>query len=258
MPAASWLVPTLLAILPALPPLSADRLEQVRTATDLRYGIDEPALYPLLRDALAWPAGDEAGAAVPDYRALREDPAAHRGELALIEGELVMAPRPVEGLARPGPWTGRLQQWIVLPDQKRDEVIALYVVVPEGVDLPAPRVGRRVRVPARFYKLWADEEHQPPRSYLAFVTSAAAIAPDAGGRAELPPTAMIVAVLALVAVFFFVMRRFSRVRDSAGRPEPVRDRAAAARRAAEAEARTGPPLPEDPAAALDELRRRSE
>ena len=108
-----------LVLLAAIPDLTSEQRTQLETASDFNAIEIEPAIYPLLRNAVEWSPGDEAGAAVPDYAAILADPAAHRGRLYLLEGRFAVPrdedlpetvrgrfPLAVTGLTRRGPWDG--------------------------------------------------------------------------------------------------------------------------------------------------------
>jgi hypothetical protein len=244
-----------LALNGALPPLSAEQQQQLETTQDLRGALDEAGLYPLLWNASEWPAGDESGATVPDYERLLTAPAEARGQLFLIEGDVIAAGGLADRLSRPGPWDPTLQRWVIQPDQRRGDLVLVLLTDP-----PPVRVGQRVRLPARFYKVWNDEAHQPPRAYAVLVGRGATLfRPPAGGSATPGAPALIVAAIALAGGgLWFWARRLARTRASLGEPRPWRTRAALAeaRASSENEPQDGPPLPESPAAALEELERR--
>ena len=230
----------------AVPPPSADDVEQLRSARDAVTLLDEAALYPLLRDALTWRATDESGAMVPDYAAIRRRPETYRGNLFLIEGPLAGQPRPIRHFQRPGPWEGRLQQWSILVHSNSDEVVVVYLVNP-----PPASVGQSVRLPGRFYKLWSDvdQTHQPT-NYLVFVGHAATVSgPAARPESSVNATAASFLGVVLVMVLAYVlMRIWIRPRPRAG-PQGHH-------RVIGDEPGTRCPLPDDPAGALEELGRR--
>ena len=78
----NFLVAGLLALqLLTVPPLTREQQLQLDTAADFTTTYDEGALYPLLNNAMTWKDGDEAGATVPDYKAILDKPADARGKL---------------------------------------------------------------------------------------------------------------------------------------------------------------------------------
>jgi len=162
------------AAVSSLTPLTDAQRAQLDTAEDFTQRFDTAALYPLLHNAAQWTPGDEAGAAVPDYGQIQADPKRHRGEAFLIEGLFAGVPEGetlrIRSLSRPGPWDGKLEQWVVVvdPDSEADEVAVVYLTDPP----PHPREGTRVRMPARFYKVLDDFDRSPtprPTQYLTFV-----------------------------------------------------------------------------------------
>ncbi len=169
-------------LLTAAPPLSDAQRTMLEATTDRSRSIDEAGLYALMQNAERWPEPQEAeaGARVPDYGALRTEPAAHRGERFLIEGTLeaftepaTYTARPNRPLSRPGYESAKV--WLL----SREDAGVMLVVLTDPPALepvggrdrlrkPA-RVGARVRLPARFYKLLASESREGPGVYPVFV-----------------------------------------------------------------------------------------
>ncbi len=250
-----WLL--LVVLLPfaagAAPSLSEAQRTQLGSAVDGSTRLDEGAWYPLLENAAQWAPGDEATAAVPDYPAILAEPESHRGSMFLVEGSLARS-RPVP-LARSGPWGDRVVEWVVVlpPRAGVDDVAVVYLVDPAGV-LASPPVGTRVRVAARFYKLWLDRDvTDQPTTYMTFVGRAPA---DVEPTTRTSRTWLAApAIAALLAAWFLVRRAIGRRRGDAARL-----RTAGRWRGQEAdnhsEFAAGDRLPEDPAEALDALRRR--
>ena len=181
-------------------PLDDAQRAQLSTAGDFDEQFDQGALYPLLHNAATWQPGDEAGAQVPDYASIMQRPADARGGLFLIEGQFAGVP---DGqtvaygpLARPGPWDGKLQWWGVVVEQwspgvdqpagdddNPQAVIAYLVNPPTAADDP-PRAGDRVRLVARFYKVWRDvDQNDQTRDYLTFVGHFATLPGGSGSTA---------------------------------------------------------------------------
>ncbi len=243
--------------------LSSDELEQVRTGTsDFSPMIDDAGIYPLLRNALTWTPGDEAGARVPDYGAIRAAPGEARGELFLIEGALVAEPRRVEGLSRRGAWEATLEQWTVQWGATPEDVAVVYLVSPRV----RVRQGVRVRLPARFSRLWRTTDQLTKKSsdFMVFVGHSGTIEVSSlspvkrsgglGGGAAAIPMALVV----IMGVGWFLMRR-----NLAGKPTRLQQRRRERMERSNGELDHGSdnghePLPEDPAAALNELERRRE
>ena len=261
-------------MLGAVPPLGEGQRVQLETADDTGEHWDEPAIYPLLTNAAAWQVETRVdripGLTIPDFPALAADPATHRGGLFLIEGLFIKESQvPV---LRPGPWGQTLTQWVVQTDPVKDEVVIVYLTHPPSATGGAtPRLGEPVALAGRFYKLWPSRTLQGvPITYLLFVGHGAAVGAGAAGvtpgsstAARGPsPVAIAVVAAAVIGAFFFLLRRLAAFRFD---PKPT---ASQLRRAESRELREqrppaddadpdeGPPLPEDPAAALVELERR--
>src|SRR5690606_37774103 len=128
----------------ALPGLTESQTQQLATADDESATIDGPALYPLLENVTQWRHGDESGATVPDFAAIEADPAAHRGQVFLIEGQVAGPVVPIPTL-RPGPWGETIEQWTIKHGPDWDDVVVVYVAQPAEDVLPRTRV----RMPAR-------------------------------------------------------------------------------------------------------------
>lgn len=229
----------------AVPPLSNAQ----RTALDTSFdGRDhrESAFDALLENARQW--SDEIGDAPvrlePVLNALVESPDAYRGDLCRIDGRIEQ----IEWLREP--WLG-VATWFVRTDAEAPLLVYLTTAgEAQEHEAESFRAGERITVFARFYKridsIARDGEE---RSYAAFVGSISLA--QRAPRAEPPLLGLLVpaiAVLGLVFVIALVLARRARgMRDSSRRMrvheglpvnEPAED------------------LPDDPAAALDVLRRR--
>lgn len=261
----------LVAALASLPPLTDAQRAQMDTADDALGQWDTAALYPLLTNAVTWGDTDPAallpGAIIADYEALRAQPAFYRGQIVIIEGQFREERK--QQLLRPGPWGETVTRWVVQVGSGIDDVAVIYLTDA----LPPPDLGAKVRVQARFYKLWparaADGE---PVTYVTFVGHSAAVldapaprrrdATSGGGSG--PRLGVMVTVALVVGALFFMLRRMTRLsltprplpsqlrrqHDTEGRDsrhEPADD---------ESDGEDGPPLPENPADALAELERR--
>ncbi len=252
-------------------PLDDAQRAQLSTAGDFDEQFDQGALYPLLHNAATWQPGDEAGAQVPDYASIMQRPADARGGLFLIEGQFAGVP---DGqtvaygpLARPGPWDGKLQWWGVVVEQwspgvdqpagdddNPQAVIAYLVNPPTAADDP-PRAGDRVRLVARFYKVWRDvDQNDQTRDYLTFVGHFATVPGGSGSTAPvdqsssiLPGMPALLGVIILLAVGWVALRMAARKAPRHAPPQrdhrdPVTDE-------------RDPPLPSDAAEALDAMSR---
>ncbi len=234
----------------AVQPLTDAQRTQIDTASDFDARFDDGALYPLLQNALLWQPGDESGAAVPDYQAILKEPATHRGQLFLIEGLFAGRARDIDGLTRPGPWDGKLTEWVVVVNPAKDDVVVVYLVDPP----PTPPTSAKVRLPGRFYKVLADKDlNGKPTDYLLFVGRTAAT--QAGANPPSATTNGMTAAFLVVALLgggWYVLRRSLQAK-------PLRSKAHTQRLL---QSHSDAPdddeaidLPEDPAQALDLLER---
>jgi hypothetical protein len=249
--------PILMTAVLGLGPLSEGRRVQLDTAQD-GWRPDEPALYALLPEVMTWQpeelqGGLIPGVTIPDFDAMLAEPAAVRGDLFLVEGQFARQRR--VDLVRPGPWGEAITEWGLIAEDGR--AIVLYLVDPEGTVQPPP-ARAKVRAVARFYKLWDDRDAAgDAASFPVFVGRAAELVrPETNGSGIGPAAAIIAGVVALLLALIWV-RRLSK--NTGSRREQVLDRL---RRNAERyddndeQEADGPPLPDDPELALQELERR--
>ena len=194
-----WLlILSLVLSLPAagLPPLTDAQREQLATADESQKP-DQPALYALLPNVLEWDRSEAArgyvpGAAVPDFEALWTDPQTERGELFVIEGTYAGRQRSMQ-LLRPGPWGEALTEWGVVVGGRHggggvasgaEQVVIVYLVDPSGQIEPPP-AGAKVRLAARFYSLWSDQDAQGhAQVYPVFVGRSAEVIRAEGAAAR--------------------------------------------------------------------------
>ncbi len=250
----------------AQPPLTDDQRQQLLTARDYSQQLDEAAWYPLLDNAGRMNSADKAGARYPDLEQLLSQPADFRGELFVIEGLLAAPPRTLPRLARPGPWSGRLQQWVIQTDSETDQVVLLYLVEPPA-DKERPKVGEPVWIVARFYKVWDERRDYDAKMlrYAVFVGRTV----NAGGRGGGGSAAQrkgvglgggVSAVIAAVVVMaggYYILRRRIAAQNQLGSERVSRRRRELEQAPDEPSAdETDEPLPEDPVEALRELERR--
>ncbi len=223
------------------------------------------------------------GVARPDWAALLGEPGAFRGDLFLVEGRYGGRQRRME-LLRPGAWGEAMIEWGVVADAAgaggrgeagRDAVVAVVLFVDSGGTMrpPAGGEGARVRAVGRFYKVWEDRDATgAERRYPVFVARRAEVtragAGGAGGAAARGAgagsggasggaAALFAAVLG-GAVLLFVVKRVTRRRVAAAPSRhTVNDRARRERDANDGpddDEDSTPPLPSDPAEALERLR----
>ena len=240
----------LIAILPGVVPLDAADRAQLEAVVDGAGPLEGPGLETLLSNVARWQPGDESGAQVPDYDALLADPAAQRGELMLIEGRFAGRPRSIP-LSHAGEWGGTLTEWGLIVRDDPELVAMVYLV-----DQPSttPVLGQRVRIAARFYKLWqSDNLHGQPTTFPTFI----ARQPRLLAQDDLAPTSrdgganLAFWAVVLAAAFAFAIWRLTKL---TARPKPLPTRVQHDRDPPEPAINTG--LPTDPAEALDELHRR--
>ncbi|XAM00654.1 hypothetical protein OT109_04525 [Phycisphaeraceae bacterium D3-23] len=239
-------------------------------ATDGDLGLDQgPALYVLLENAADWDAGDFAGErgaatpASPDYEYLAQHPGQVRGDVFLIEGLFVEQVRyPTQArdsrdhLTRTR-WGDQLTGWGIKVGEGDDDVVMVYFVDPDGAVVP-PENGQRVRVAARFYKVWAVPNREGKAlEFLAFVGGGREVVGGGGGSAAGGSirNKMIIIAVVLVAGGYYGMRVFLSRKANAGRAHSqamIEQRRR--ERGHEPDEEDGedidPDLPEDPADAL--------
>ncbi|MCC6680796.1 MAG: hypothetical protein IT445_07825 [Phycisphaeraceae bacterium] len=203
----------ILLLLPgAVPPLSDAQRAQLDDAVDRGY-VDEPALYPLLENALTWPADDEVGAVVPDYKTIYQQPATERGKLFLIEGVLLRTRR-LE-LTQRGDWGDAVTE-LALKAPGQDEAVVVLLADPQNRWSINAR-SQSVRVAARFYKIWSDtDQHGQATNYLLFIAHQPKIAaidnPAAAPRNGIFITLAILTLLLFLWSYFRGKARHGAVR----------------------------------------------
>jgi hypothetical protein len=256
----------LMLALAAAPPLDEAQRAQLDTADDASGQWDTAALYPLLNNAVLWTQVDPLallpGAIIADYDAIAARPSQHRGHMFILEGRLAASLE--QDLSRPGPWGEKITRWVVQVDPVEDRVVVVYLT--HAPDVP---VGRRVRLPARFYKLWPSRtRREEPITYLTFVGHSAGVVGQSAAAAGTPTTGggirtgVIISVVVVFGAFVFMLRRMTRL-SLTPRPLPsqLRRRMETPLPTPEPEEEdqaVDPTLPENPADALAELERRHE
>lgn len=250
----------------AVPALTPAQEEQIKTANDSVPGTDDPALYPLMENALSWQNGDEVGAMVPDLAAIAKSPAEFRGKLFLIEGQFAGRARlegdTLQSRARPGAWTGKLQEWVIYTNLEKEESVVVYLVDPPVPVSKKPQPGTPTRLVARFYKANPDKDLKGnPTVFLTFVAKSATFTTPETGTGMSSSALQAIGVIAVLGVVYMIFRirkaikgakksEFSLHKDET---HEEREKRLAAMRAEEAGA---PPLPSNPVDALAELERR--
>lgn len=227
----------------ALPPLSDQQKTRLETARDGRDHREE-AFIALLENAQQWTGeiGDTPVRLQVNIEQLLAEPDAHRGEVVRIVGRLEQR----SALERHYQET---EEWFVRTDAG-GPVIVFVADMDKADDW---REGNRVEVFARFYKrIDAIDRQGQERQYAAFVGAHPRLVrtATAGGAVQLWVVALPVLALLIAFAFLLVFVR----RQHGGQP-PTR-RATLAMPDGELDGESN--LPDDPAAALAELRRRAE
>ncbi|NNF41777.1 MAG: hypothetical protein HKO59_00925 [Phycisphaerales bacterium] len=241
----------LLAAAPApapggLPPLTAEQRIRLETADDRR-DHQEEAFVALIENArdyrraeTASTAASTAFVATADLDAFDADPDRYRGRVVRLRGRLEQA----TPLARP---FDDIWEWCVRTDGR----IALVYLPAAAAITPAP-LEDTVEMDGRFYKtIQTPSRAGDVRGYPAFVGAGVVVTPDPRNAGV---GAMLVAVLALAAAGLGLAIAVRLAKRSARRPRVTRlvgdDRTPLG-------GSDAADLPDDPAAALLELRRRS-
>lgn len=204
----------LLALLLGAAPLTESQQTRLETADDASATVDEAAFYALLENAAKWESG-EAGATIPDYADILQNPAEWRGKLCLIEGVL-LSRLPEQKFARSG-WEhvrGLVIQIAGFDKPRKqispDDMIIVYLTDPP--ELHAPKIaldpnmlaetGSNIRLAARFFKVVTEKNtRDESRLYLTFVGQhVAKLERNASSSSHFVP--LIIAAFALLAGYF--------------------------------------------------------
>jgi len=216
----------------AAPPLTdIERQRAADGTTDRDAQIDgADGFYVLLRNARGWAADDfagEAGAAtapVPDYGFLRDQPAEARGRVFLIEGvfeQQVRYPTGDDRLMRAGnpDWGEQVTRWAIRTSDDAESTVLVFFNDPDGSIQP-PAQGGRVRVAARFYKVWATtDEAGDPFAFPVFVGGSREVL---GKPARLsfgsnrPMQGIVIALIMSCIAAFFIVRFLLNRKAAAG------------------------------------------
>ena len=228
-----------------VPELTAAQRTAVDVAVDDR-DWNDAAFAALVENARLWqqPIGDVMVRNNPDFEAMLENPSNYRSDLCLIRGVLQQRNR------LPEPYRD-VEEWFI-----RNEAglpIHVFVIMPEvATQSVSFRDGARVEVLGRYYKrTFEPDTPSGEMRYPAFIGAfPRATSGVASGSIAMPvwlPVVVIV-MLAVFAVLFMRVRRLRRGERRVG-SERWKDE--------EASDLERQPLPEDPAAALAELRQRA-
>ncbi len=224
----------------AIPPLTEDQRIRLATAFDGR-DHQEAAFGALIENARVWTAGigDAAIRLHPNLAAMLDDPEVYRGTLCQITGRLQ------QQTTLPAPYQG-VTEWFVRDES--GQPILVYVV--SYADDPAIVDGQAVILHGRYYKR-IDEIARDgvSRSYPAFVGAFPRRPTDTEGAVG--GIAVIVIPVAVLLVVFIVLMLYVR----RNRVQRHNRRSASGERIKVDET---PGLPDDPVAALNEMRRRAE
>jgi hypothetical protein len=230
------LLPMLLAL---VTPLSDAERTVIETARDDR-SHEEEAFAVLLTHASAWTGelGDEPIRLQPNFAAMVEHPDNYRGELCRIEGRLEQR----TGLG--GAFEG--DEWFVRT--KDGTPVVVYLPIDER--MKTLRDGQHIAINARFYKRMRFEgRDDSERAFAAFVGARPWLVEAPNPWRHLWVLAALVMVLLVTfLVLFAIVRRGGAARRDASR---LRTGAWGDERGEHDDL-----LPSDPAAALEELRRR--
>ncbi len=237
----------LIMILAFVPPLTEEQVIRLETAAD-GYDVREEAFFALIEHARSWSdaPGDQPVRLNPDFEEMLREPHRYRGDLCLIEGRLAQQ-------AVLDPPYDVAHEWFIRTESGRP--IAVYVVGLDDEAAGAFRDGMSVRVYARFYKRMNEIARDgAERSYPAFVGALPeSLRPAQPGMHGLTDAwIVLVPVLILLLVFALVLMYVRSQKRKARRERP---RALMRLDADESEQA---PLPEDPAEALAELKRRQD
>lgn len=227
----------------AVPPLTDEQAARLATARDGR-DHQEEAFFALLENVRQWDGtvGDTPVRLQANIAQLVDDPDAFRGEVVRIAGRLE------QRAALKGQYAG-VEEWFVRIDS--GEPVIVFVVDLEG-GAERWQEGRHVEVFGRFYKrVDAVDRQGQLRQYAAFVGAWPLAIRPATTREMVQLWVVAVPVVALLAAFVLLLI-FVRRQGRSG--QQVRGPAV---ETGLLEVNTEGDLPDDPAEALAELRRRA-
>lgn len=272
----------------AAPELSeSDRQRLADGTTDRDDVLDEqPGFYVLLDNASTWQGDDfagDAGAAVappPDYDFLKDKPGQARGNTYLIEGWVAGSDRwPTKENhdsdklhTTLDPALGeQVTRWTIITEKGNPDATVIILFHDPTAKMTAPKPGAKVRIAARFHKLWTiNASTGKSFAYPVFVGGASELVEQASGSGSASGSTSsftkILGAIVIVGGFFYVMRILMRkVSAGGGGGVMLRERLEEMRRDRESLVQRGEDdeediddLPEDPVAALEALRQKHE
>ncbi|MEM6505916.1 MAG: hypothetical protein AAF711_10670 [Planctomycetota bacterium] len=271
----------------AAPELSVPDRERLADGTTDRDDVldTQDGFYVLLRNAASWKGDDfsgDAGAAVappPDYGFLKDKPEQARGNVYLIDGWLAGSERwptltnhDSDELLRAGDpaWGDQVTRLTVITERGNKDATVIVLFNDPNAKMTAPEKGSKVRIAARFHKLWTIPSSDGRSfTYPVFIGGAAETVQDSRARSStsgpVSSLTIVLGAILLVGGFFVGMRFLMRkVATNSGGGTMLRDRLDEMRREREAQEEQveedgdAEDLPEDPVAALDVLRERHE
>ena len=240
----------ILIALAGIPPLTPDQQAEL-AVDDPAEQLEGPGLRPLLEHVLAWDTTDAAYSLLPnpDYDALLADPTTGRGEAFLIEGQFAGRTRRFM-LDQRGPWGKALTEWVLIVRDEPQQVAVVYFVDPDN-SLQPPYSGEKVRVPARFYKVWTDTDQEgQPTDYLTFVARAPLSSSASSTQSRLGSAMPLLLGVLLLALIYVGVLRFSRSTRRPAQAGPVTVKSADDAMLSDLPEQA---LPDDPAEALQRL-----
>lgn len=225
--------PVAAAVVRPIPELSADQKTMLEDCQDNTRVFDEGGLYALLGASVQWPR-DAWGGATPlqvmetvnpvskektKTLLVESEPAKHRGEATLIEGTLIATQPGVPGspsgtLSRPDPrWGGSVNCWVIRIGRTQYDPQAMVYFPSDGRPMPPVRRGSRVRIAARFYKVYTAEGYvSDPKNkgvlvatgredtFCAFVAGPVEL--RSAGLGDISPMTQAFALIMLIAMAF--------------------------------------------------------
>jgi hypothetical protein len=237
------------ALLASISPMTDEQRSILATAHDGR-DHREPAFFALVEHVRTWTSGtgDASLRVDPDYEVMIEHPDQFRGDLCRLTGRIQQQ----TSLAAP---YDIAEEWFIRNDAGRP--ILVYVVAPnEGPPSDRRqtfRDGARITIHARFYKrVDAVDRTGRTRRYPAFVGAFPIVVRSSTASAVWRPLWFLAIAAGILLVVFLVL--LFRVRRQRRIDHPFRRPGSDLTDALD----EGSPLPDDPAEALTELRRRAE
>jgi len=239
-------------LIAVVPPLTASQHDRLNRAIDGRDQLDD-AFFALLENVQQW-NGDVGDAPIrlrPDYAALLADPARYRGDLCRLLGR-------IQQQTRLPPPNESVWEWFIRGDDRQP--VLIYVA---GLNSDqAYRDGQLIEIDARFCKrIDAIAMDGRQHSYSAFIGAFPRTINEAAAAPSLPPGQsdhlwiVSIPVGAMFIIFIGLLlyaRRGTRQTLIGSRPKMALGTLADRDRLDSEDA-----LPDDPAAALAELKRRA-